>query len=143
MMMADMEMMPMMAMESSVASADGGGAASPPSAMAVGGAPEAPVATVALPRSDIVARALFLPSVEVGPSGTATVPWTLPDNIGAFEIIGYAAAADGARFGGGATAEQLVRKDVSLVGSVPRIARVGDAFSCGVVVTAASLLQYS
>ena len=84
-------------------------------------------------RSDFITTPLFR-SVDVGPSGDATVEWTLPDNTGAFELRAY--AASDARVGGGTTATQLVRKTLTFQASVPRIARVGDAFSCGATVTA-------
>ena len=87
-------------------------------------------------RSNFVTTPLFRPSLRVGPSGELTVPWTLPDNTGSFELRAYAVSDKGDGFGHG-TAEQLVRKPLSLSASTPRIGRVGDAFSCGVTLTAA------
>ena len=62
-------------------------------------------------------------------------PWQLPDNLGVFELRAY--AVSGARFGGAATAEQTVRRLVSASAAAPRVARVGDRFHFGVVLTAA------
>jgi len=96
-------------------------------------APQASVARVKI-RSSFETTPLFLPAVEVGPSGEAHVYWNLPDNTGAYELRAYAVSADA--FGGGATAVQHVRKRLTLQASVPRIARVGDRLRCGVTVTA-------
>jgi len=85
-------------------------------------------------RKDFVTTALWLPHLAVGPTGVARVPWTLPDNAGAFELRAYAASG-AARLGGGATAEVLVRKRLTLAASAPRIVRVGDRFSCGATLT--------
>ena len=99
--------------------------------------------------------------------------WPLPDNTGAYEIRAYAVSPE--HFGGGATAEQRVRKPLTMQvrqlvvslrsadhsqapcafivhatpitmsltrplvtpqASIPRVARVGDRFRCGVTVTA-------
>ena len=70
----------------------------------------------------------------MGSTGVVRVPWTLPDNAGAFELRAYAASG-AARLGGGATAEVLVRKRLTLAASAPRIVRVGDRFSCGATLT--------
>ena len=64
-----------------------------------------------------------------------SAPWQLPDNLGVFELRAY--AVSGARFGGAATAEQTVRRIVSTSAAAPRVARVGDRFHFGVVLTAA------
>ena len=85
-------------------------------------------------RKDFVTTALWLPRIRVGPTGVVRVPWTLPDNAGAFELRAYAASG-AARLGGGATAEVLVRKRLTLAASAPRIVRVGDHFSCGATLT--------
>ena len=86
-------------------------------------------------RSAFETTPLFLPSVHVGPGGTTTVQWTLPDNSGAYELRAYAARASDGGLGGGATATQFVRKHVTLDASAPRVARVGDTFRCGVTAT--------
>lgn len=85
-------------------------------------------------RSAFETAPVFEPSVAVGSSGQVHVPWQLPDNIGTFVIRVYAVAS-GSKFGA-ADAVQLARQPVSLIPSIPRVARVGDAFSCGVTVTA-------
>eukprot|EP00966_Prymnesium_polylepis_P303016 6999800-Prymnesium_polylepis.3 len=81
-------------------------------------------------RSNFETTPLFLPSLAVGPSGEVHVTWPLPDNTGAYELRAYAVTADS--FGGGATTTQYVRKPLTLQASVPRVARVGDRFRCGV-----------
>lgn len=85
-------------------------------------------------RSNFVVTPLFLPA-QVVEDGTAHIEWKLPDNTGAFELRAYAVSEDGQSSGGAATAEQVVRRDVSLSPSMPRLARVGDAFSGGVSLT--------
>jgi hypothetical protein len=85
-------------------------------------------------RKDFVTTALWLPHITVGPTGVVRVPWTLPDNAGAFELRAYAASG-AARLGGGATTEVLVRKRLTLAASAPRIVRVRDHFSCGATLT--------
>ena len=64
------------------------------------------------------------------------VDWKLPDNVGTFVIRAYAVAT-GNMYGVSSDVKQITRNAVSLIASVPRISRVGDAFSCGVTVTAA------
>ena len=97
-------------------------------------------------RSAFETTPLFLPRIPVDASGRATITWTLPDNTGAYELRAYAAAAASAggllvgSLGGGATAVQLVRKRVTLDASIPRVARVGDTFRCGVTATSSAEL---
>ena len=91
-------------------------------------------------RSAFETTPLFRPRIAVGTSGRTSIRWTLPDNTGAYELRAYAVSlaeslGPGGALGGGATATQLVRKRVTLQASVPRIARVGDAFRCGVTAT--------
>ena len=86
-------------------------------------------------RSEFLGTPLFVASLQVDASGFASLPWQLPDNLGSFELRAY--AASGTRFGGAATAEQTVRRLVSASASVPRVARVGDRFRCGVSLTVA------
>ena len=93
-------------------------------------------------RSTFVSTPLFLPSLAVGESGVLHVPWTLPDNTGAFELRAYAVTTDG-RLGGGEAAAQLVRKRVTLAASLPRVARVGDRFFGGVTITASPEVRNS
>lgn len=85
-------------------------------------------------RSHFAPTALFLPSLEIGPSGEAHVHWALPDNSGAYELRAYASTQQ--RVGGGVRVEQRVRKMITLQPSSPRIARVGDRFRAGVTITA-------
>ena len=86
-------------------------------------------------RSAFETTPLFLPAVEVDATGSKTLSWTLPDNTGAYELRAYVVKRDGGGLGGGVTATQLVRKRVTLDASVPRVARVGDVFRCGVTAT--------
>ncbi len=86
-------------------------------------------------RSAFETTPLFRPAIAVDASGTRTVEWQLPDNTGAYELRAYAARSSDGALGGGVSATQLVRKRVTLAASVPRVARVGDVFKCGVTAT--------
>jgi hypothetical protein len=133
---------PMMAMAAEADVAEGmpmlGMAKSAPMASATGGgmgeqgsAPAGPKVKV---RSSFETTPLFLPRIAVV-DGSTTISWQLPDNTGGYEMRAYAVKSSDGSLGGGATITQLVRKRVTLVASVPRVARVGDSFRCGVVVT--------
>jgi hypothetical protein len=106
-----------------------GGGASPTSPAQAGGAIRLP------PRSHFVTTPLWRPALQIPESGELFLSWPLPDNSGAFELRAYAVSGDSGF--GVATATQHVRRPVSLVASAPRIARVGESFSCGATVTAA------
>jgi hypothetical protein len=141
-MMADMAMEAapqMMAAPQSMATAAGDdrAAASKMMRSAAGGASPAQTggALRLAPRSHFVTTPLWRPALQIPVSGELFLSWPLPDNTGAFELRAYAASGD-AGFGVG-TATQHVRRPVSLVASAPRIARVGDSFSCGATVTPA------
>eukprot|EP01050_Picozoa_sp_SAG11_P010851 SAG11_NODE_1111_length_5823_cov_2.384172_1_plen_1074_part_10 len=109
-----------------MAASRGQSAPAPAPAAALG--PSIPV------RSAFETSPLFQPTLTVPRSGTLHVPFPLPDNVGAFTIRAYGVSAAN-RFGA-AEAEQVVRNAVSLVASVPRIVRVGDAFECGFTISA-------
>lgn len=89
-------------------------------------------------QGDFRVTALFAVATA-GADGVARVPFTAPANLGAFAVRAYAASPpDGeapARYGSG-EGSVVVRRPVSLVGSVPRIVRSGDAFEAGVIVSA-------
>ncbi len=82
-------------------------------------------------RSNFIPTAYWNPSVKTGPDGKASVSFKLPDSLTRFRLM--AVANTGARFGSGDTAV-TVSKPLMLRPSLPRLARAGDRFSCGVVV---------
>ena len=129
--MAKAEAAPMARMSARANGGGGGGGAD----AGAEGSRSSGAATVAVKvRSAFETTPLFLPTVRVGASGRFTHTFQLPDNTGAFEIRAYATGTDGA-LGGGVSATQLVRKRLTLDASIPRIARVGDRFRCGVTAT--------
>ena len=84
-------------------------------------------------RSNFKTTALWLPTVEVV-NGEAQAKFKLPDNLTTFRIMAVA-VTQSERFGSG-QAEIQVTKPVLALPSLPRFARVGDAFEAGVVVHA-------
>ena len=136
--------------------ASGGGGASPTMARAKsaqngaksaqvgggGGGDGAATAGVAVKvRSAFESTPLFMPRIPIDASGRTTITWRLPDNTGAYELRAYAVRAQDGALGGGSTVTQLVRKRVTLAASVPRVARVGDTFECGVTATGSPELR--
>jgi hypothetical protein len=87
-------------------------------------------------RSNFKATALFVGYLEVDSTGSVVKPYTLPDNIGTFEIRAYAFNAKSSSFGVGVK-DQITRRDFSLQPSLPRIVRYKDQFSAGVSLTIA------
>ncbi|OIO04207.1 MAG: hypothetical protein AUJ51_02405 [Elusimicrobia bacterium CG1_02_56_21] len=81
-------------------------------------------------RSDFVATAYWNASVKSGPDGRAEVSFRLPDSLTRFRLM--AVANSGKRFGSGETSV-TVSKPLMLRPSMPRLARAGDVFECGVV----------
>ena len=81
-------------------------------------------------RADFRPTAYWNPSVRTGPAGRATVFFKLPDSLTRFRLM--AVAASGVRFGSG-EARGTVSKPLMLRPSLPRLARAGDTFACGVV----------
>lgn len=126
---------PMMAMAAPMALADMGESGQP-QAISYGAdaGPTAAGSGGVFLRSNFVTTPLFRTFVVQG-SGRET--WKLPDNTGAFELRAYAVSQSRHLFGGGVATQQLVRRPVSMSPSLPRIARVGDSFECGVTITVA------
>lgn len=90
-------------------------------------------------QSDFVTTPLFT-VLTTKSDGRGTVTLKVPQNLGSFVIRAYAATKGSpiaASKYGSDESWLLVRRTVSLTPSVPRIARVGDKFEAGVVVTAA------
>lgn len=83
-------------------------------------------------RKDFRPSAYWNPAILTNDSGIAEVRFTLPDNITAFKAMAVAQTAT-SEFGEGESSFS-VTKPVLLQPSLPRFARVGDAFEAGVVV---------
>lgn len=81
-------------------------------------------------RSDFRPTAYWNPSVMAGADGRAAVAFKLPDSLTRFRLMAVANADK--RFGSGETAV-TVSKPLMLRPSLPRLARAGDTFDCGVV----------
>jgi len=81
-------------------------------------------------RSDFRPTAYWNPSVKTGPDGKASLAFALPDSLTRFRLMAVANADK--RFGSGETSV-TVSKPLMLRPSLPRLARAGDAFGCGVV----------
>ncbi len=82
-------------------------------------------------RSNFTPTAYWNASVKAGPDGKASVSFKLPDSLTRFRLMAVANADR--RFGSGETSV-TVSKPLMLRPSMPRLARVGDTFECGVVV---------
>lgn len=90
--------------------------------------------------------------VTTDAEGTARVPFEAPANVGSFVVRAYAVAAAPSaqptttttaqqpRYGAAET-ELVVARPVSLVPSLPRLARVGDVFEAGVQVSLQAAAQ--
>lgn len=81
-------------------------------------------------RAKFVPTAYWNPSVKTGGDGKASVSFKLPDNLTRFRLMAVANA--GKRFGSGESS-LTVSKPLMLRPSLPRLARAGDVFECGVV----------
>lgn len=87
--------------------------------------------------SGIDLRSLFVPTVYWSPAirtdaeGRAEVEFDLPDNLSRFRVM--AVAHEGRRFGSG-DSKFTVKKPLLIRPSLPRFARLGDAFKGGMVV---------
>ncbi len=81
-------------------------------------------------RSNFTPTAFWNASVKSGADGKASVSFKLPDSLTRFRLM--AVANSGKRFGSGETSV-TVSKPLMLRPSMPRLARAGDAFECGVV----------
>ena len=84
-------------------------------------------------RGDFKSTAYWNPSVTTDANGEAVVSFKLPDNLTTFRIMAVAQTKD-SRFGRGSN-DFKVRKPLLLLPALPRLARVGDAFEGGVVIT--------
>jgi uncharacterized protein YfaS (alpha-2-macroglobulin family) len=101
-----------------------------------GGGEEAPspgmtLAEVEL-RGNFKTTAYWNPSIVTDDKGDASVTFTLPDNLTTFRVMAVALTPD-SLFGNSETTFR-VAKPLLLQASLPRFARVGDAFQAGVVV---------
>lgn len=83
-------------------------------------------------RGDFRFTAYWNPSLSTDDKGQARVTFTLPDNLTTFRIMVVAQTQDSCF--GHADAHFKVTKPLLLQASLPRFARVGDAFSGGVVI---------
>ncbi|MCX5785724.1 MAG: MG2 domain-containing protein [Elusimicrobia bacterium] len=81
-------------------------------------------------RSNFTPTAYWNPSVKTGPDGKAKVNFKLPDSLTRFRLM---AVANSAKLFGSGDASVTVSKPLMLRPSLPRMARVGDTFNCGVV----------
>ncbi len=84
-------------------------------------------------RGDFKSTAFWDASVVTDASGEAVVKFKLPDNLTTFRIMAVAQTKD-SRFGRG-TADFKVRKPLLMLPALPRLARVGDSFQGGVLLT--------
>jgi len=82
-------------------------------------------------RSNFIPTAYWNPSVRTGADGRARVSFKLPDSLTRFRLM--AVASSGKTFGSG-DVSLTVSKPLILRPSMPRLARVGDTFDCGVVI---------
>jgi len=93
----------------------------------------AAIATQAPLRTDFETAPLFLGSLLVDKAGSSFT-FKLPDTIGTFVIRAY--AVDSANHFGSNETTLISRRPISTQPTLPRFARVGDVFKCGVTVTA-------
>lgn len=99
---------------------------------------EAALAEVEL-RGDFKSTAYWNPSLITDANGEAQVTFRLPDNLTTFRIMAVAQTKD-SRFGREETTFRVSKK-LLLQASLPRFARVGDAFEGGVLVHNFSSVQ--
>ena len=85
-------------------------------------------------RSNFKTTAFFLPSVVTDSSGQAEVEVKLPDDLTTYRVLALAIGEDDRA--GLATSEIVVNKPLLALPALPRLARVGDRFSAGVLVHA-------
>lgn len=85
-------------------------------------------------RSNFKTTAFFLPSVVTDASGQAEVEVKLPDDLTTYRVLALAIGEDDRA--GLATSEIVVNKPLLALPALPRLARVGDRFSAGVLVHA-------
>ncbi|HEY4220109.1 MAG TPA: alpha-2-macroglobulin family protein, partial [Myxococcota bacterium] len=85
-------------------------------------------------RSNFKTTAFFVPDVVTDAQGNADVKVKLPDDLTTYRVMALA-VNDGDRAGSGRT-DLVVTKPLLAIPALPRLARVGDAFSAGVVLHA-------
>jgi uncharacterized protein YfaS (alpha-2-macroglobulin family) len=83
------------------------------------------------PRRDFKSVPYFNPSIEIGPSGTATVAVKLPDNLTNFKLRAKVASGED-RFGV-ATGQISVRLPLIVQPALPRFVRPGDRFTAAAI----------
>jgi uncharacterized protein YfaS (alpha-2-macroglobulin family) len=83
-------------------------------------------------RRDFRALASFQPALVTGADGSVTARFRLPDSLTTFRATAVAVSED--RFGRGET-ELLVSNPLNVRAALPRLLRVGDEASAGVVAT--------
>lgn len=83
-------------------------------------------------RGDFKSTAYWNASVVTDAKGEAVVRFDLPDNLTTFRVMAVAQTQES--LFGGTSADFKVSKALLLLPSVPRFARVGDAFQAGAVV---------
>lgn len=96
-----------------------------------GAAPGPSLSEVEL-RGNFKTTAYWNPSVVTDDKGDAAITFALPDNLTSFRVMAVALTED-SLFGNGESTFR-VAKPLLLQASLPRFARVGDAFQAGVVV---------
>jgi len=82
-------------------------------------------------RQNFSPTAFWGPTLQTGADGRASASFKLPDSLTRFRLM--AVVSDARRFGSGQS-RAVVSKPLSLRPSLPRLARVADAFEGGVVV---------
>ncbi len=85
-------------------------------------------------RSNFKTTAFFVPQVETDEQGRAEVEVKLPDDLTTYRVMALA-VTEGDRAGSGRT-DIVVQKPLLALPALPRLARVGDTFSAGVIVHA-------
>ncbi len=95
-----------------------------------GGGRGSPIPGVDL-RRNFTPTAYWGPTLQTGADGRASATFRLPDSLTRFRLM---AVASGARRFGSGHSRAVVSKPLSLRPSLPRLARIGDAFEGGVVV---------
>jgi len=98
--------------------------------------PATPLVAEHLMREKFETTPVFMPSLMV--NGTREIEFKMPDNIGTF-VIKAISVSTNHQFGYNES-ELIVRKELSLHASLPRIVRIGDEFLAGCTVTMADKL---
>lgn len=89
-------------------------------------------------RTNMNPSPLFIRRLVIPANSTSTsFDFMLPDDIGTFVVRAYVTTADTHRFGA-AEASVVARRSISLEARLPRLVRLGDNFTAGVVVESVS-----